>query len=30
MKSDMLDAYTQTLRSTFPVEINQTNLDHVL
>jgi peptidyl-prolyl cis-trans isomerase D len=30
MKSDMLNAYTQTLRATFPVEINQTNLDHVL
>jgi peptidyl-prolyl cis-trans isomerase D len=30
MKSDMLNAYTQTLRTTFPVEINQTNLDHVL
>jgi peptidyl-prolyl cis-trans isomerase D len=30
MKSDMLDAYTRTLRTTFPVEINQTNLDHVL
>ena len=30
MKSDMLDAYTRTLRTTFPVQINQTNLDHVL
>jgi peptidyl-prolyl cis-trans isomerase D len=30
MKSDMLDAYTQTLRATFPVQINQANLDHVL
>jgi len=30
MKSDMLNAYTQTLRTTFPVEINQTNLDRVL
>ena len=30
MKSDMLNAYTQTLRATFPVVINQTNLDRVL
>jgi peptidyl-prolyl cis-trans isomerase D len=30
IKSDMLNAYTQTLRTTFPVEVNQTNLDHVL
>jgi peptidyl-prolyl cis-trans isomerase D len=30
MKSDMLDAFTRGLRTTFPVQINQTNLDHVL
>jgi hypothetical protein len=30
MKSDMLNAYTQTLRSTFPVQVNQANLDRVL
>jgi peptidyl-prolyl cis-trans isomerase D len=30
MKSDMLGAFTRTLRTTFPVQINQTNLDHVL
>ena len=30
MKSDVLNAYTQTLRATFPVEINQANLDRVL
>jgi peptidyl-prolyl cis-trans isomerase D len=30
MKSDMLDAFTRTLRTTFPVQVNQTNLDHVL
>jgi peptidyl-prolyl cis-trans isomerase D len=30
MKSDMLDAFTRSLRTTFPVQINQTNLDHVL
>jgi peptidyl-prolyl cis-trans isomerase D len=30
MKSDMLDAFTRSLRQTFPVQINQTNLDHVL
>ena len=30
MKSDMLDAFTRTLRANFPVEINQANLDHVL
>jgi peptidyl-prolyl cis-trans isomerase D len=30
MKSDALSAFTQTLRTTFPVEINQANLDHVL
>jgi peptidyl-prolyl cis-trans isomerase D len=30
IKSDVLNAYTQTLRVTFPVEINQSNLDHVL
>ena len=30
MKSDMLNAYTQTLRATFPVQVNQANLDRVL
>jgi len=30
MKSDMLESFTRTLRTTFPVQINQTNLDHVL
>ncbi len=30
MKADMLGAFTRTLRATFPVEINQTNLDRVL
>ena len=30
MKTDMLGAFSQTLRSTFPVTVNQTNLDHAL
>jgi peptidyl-prolyl cis-trans isomerase D len=30
MKTDLLGAFTQTLRTNFPVEINQANLDHVL
>lgn len=30
MKTDMLDAFSQSLRSNFPVTINQTNLDHVM
>ena len=30
IKSDMLEAFTRSLRTTFPVEINQANLDHVL
>ncbi|HVA15801.1 MAG TPA: SurA N-terminal domain-containing protein [Stellaceae bacterium] len=30
MKTDMLGAFSQTLRANFPVQINQANLDHVL
>jgi peptidyl-prolyl cis-trans isomerase D len=30
MKTDMLDAFSQSLRSNFPVTINQANLDHVM
>jgi peptidyl-prolyl cis-trans isomerase D len=30
MKNDLLEAFTRTLRTDFPVEINQANLDHVL
>jgi peptidyl-prolyl cis-trans isomerase D len=30
MKTDMLSAFSQSLRTNFPVTINQTNLDHVM